>query len=349
MIKSKPTLRITLSLLFSIGVVVFLYVSADSHRNYRYAAFDRSFHTYFLGDLYGALDIRFRAYYMAGQTAHTLYLGNTQALAHVLQVNSSLTDTTFHVIHADSFMYRSALIQVDSPAFYIADGTQPLLYQGQVTDWQARPRPLDDARFYQARILSPSSIAMTTVYHGATVLAKKLQGMQTPVYFPDLLSSHHSESLFSTDGHLLYDPPQARLVYVYGYKNEYLVMDTSLQVLRTGHTIDTISHPQLTVGETEHSREIEQALVVNNKSFIYGQHLYVYSNLLAANEAIEHFENNTVIDVYDLNNAHYLYSFYLPRYQEQKVHAFVLFEHKLVALYDTYLVGYAWEEKIRYF
>jgi hypothetical protein len=151
------------------------------------------------------------------------------------------------------------------------------------------------------------------------------------------------DGLFCVDGMLHYNRQLNTLVYVYYYRNQFISMDTMLNVLYRGKTIDTISHARIKVAQMEAGHAITLAtppLTVNTQSCVSGNYLFVNSNLKASNEPQEHFDMASAIDVYDLRNGDYRYSFYIAHVGGKKMRNFGVTGRTLVVLHDQYAYTY---------
>ena len=151
---------------------------------------------------------------------------------------------------------------------------------------------------------------------------------------------------FSTDGVLLFDERTFCIIYVEYYRNKFICMDTLLRVLQRGQTIDTFSNVTIkvlseklrysqTITNTSPLHEINlQSKAVNGK-------LYIHSAIRADNESRMDFSGNAVIDVYQIPDGHYLGSFYIPNYNDQRLKDFDVAADKILVLYDNYIVVYS--------
>src|SRR5690606_29648613 len=89
---------------------------------------------------------------------------------------------------------------------------------------------------------------------------------------------------FCVDGDLLYNPNTNSLVYVYRYRNQFMHLDTTLNTLFKGYTIDTISKVKIKVSEAKTANGIKfilssPPLIVNKKSYASGNYLFIHSNI----------------------------------------------------------------------
>lgn len=147
---------------------------------------------------------------------------------------------------------------------------------------------------------------------------------------------------FSTDGMLLFDKSTNRILYVEYYSNQIICMDTLLHVLYKGQTIGTFSNTAVRVSyETTHySKTITNASPlheINLESKAVNGKLYIHSAIPAKNESSTEFRNNAVIDIYGVLDGHYLGSFYIPEYNDERLKDFEVAADKIIVLYDHYV------------
>jgi hypothetical protein len=81
-------------------------------------------------------------------------------------------------------------------------------------------------------------------------------------------------------------------------------------------------------------------LFVNYYSCIANGSLFVQSALMANNEDKSVFNRNSVVDVYEVKDGHYRFSFYIPDFQGNKVKSFRVFGDNLFIIYDHYISAY---------
>jgi hypothetical protein len=294
------------------------------------------------------LDVSVNSYYIAGVTDDRVYLGNMTAPFRLLVTNLMLTDSQHVRINIRELkkpVYKSATVKIDPPFFYLADGIRPALFKGRLGEWEAVPVSYDtNAYFTQLTPVGKTSFAIRT--NEVSTLYNILGKVQTNApqlqLKPGLLQKQ-VDGIFCTDGMLLYNRNLRRLVYMYYYRNEYLVCDTSLNLDYTGHTIDTFSRAQIKIGHTssDNKNKLMDKKSTNVRSCTFGNYLFIRSNLLARNDDKEQLVNGAIIDVYDLRNNAYRYSFTLPNLNgEKRLRDFIVFDKMLIALYDHHMVRY---------
>lgn len=295
------------------------------------------------------IDIGYSSFYLAGITQDKIYLGNITAPFNVLVSNHSLTDTQhikLHIRHKDEAMvHASTTVKIKTPYFYLADGYQPTVYRGKIGEWLADTIGYDcTAYFSQLAPISNNSFAIRTTEHKKlnNVLGK-VQANKPRIQLNKTLLQKQMDGIFSTDGTLQYNSDLNWLVYTYRYRNQFIVSDTNLNLLYRGHTLDTISIAQIRLGviNSENSTTLIDKNVTNWKTCTAGQYLFIASNLQAKNDAKELLDNNTIVDVYNLKNDSYQFSFLIRNYMGKKARDFMIYNNVMVALFDHYMIKYS--------
>src|SRR5690606_831502 len=121
-------------------------------------------------------------------------------------------------------------------------GRSPIVYRGTDGEWQASLWTENTAYFNAFEPLDRKraafrAISRTTREH---VLGMFKVGDTTTVEVKPLLDKQ-ADGIFDTGGTLRYNEEYGKLLYVYTYRNEYLVIDNALQSKKIQHTIDTTS------------------------------------------------------------------------------------------------------------
>jgi hypothetical protein len=157
----------------------------------------------------------------------------------------------------------------------------------------------------------------------------------------DTFSTRNGSSIFPTDGVLYYDAESHRACYTYFYKNGFISMDTSLNLLVTAKTIDTILHREIKIAHVGSSITMnEPPHLVNGSGAVSAGKLYLQSMLKADNELPLDFAENTVIDAYSVTNGNYIASFYIPPYKGDKAFLFNVVGQKLYAIHGKTVIVY---------
>ena len=157
--------------------------------------------------------------------------------------------------------------------------------------------------------------------------------------YPGILTKQ-IDGLFCTDGVLNYDHGTQKLVYTYYYRNEYILLDKDLNIIKTGHTIDTTNAAHIKVAKINSDKSVTLAAppeFVNLRSSLSGNWLFIHSPVKAINEQENEFANNSVIDVYTVSNDKYRFSIHIPDLNHKKISALQVRETNLYVIQDKFL------------
>lgn len=291
-------------------------------------------------------DLGYNSYYVAGNSDDDLFLANAVVPTHMVVFQKSKADTQHLGFRLDSSVHamsRRNKIIVRPPYFFVLDGKIPFIMRGRLGDWQARRFMYDSTIFFDAVPIGESSAALRGIsaMNHQNVLALETNSSHLQVH-PELLT-RQVDGLFCTEGMLHYSPELSMIVYVYRYRNQILCMDTTLNLISTFTTIDSISHAKVTVGNIKSENSVVRSgipVTVNARSRVDGHLLYVQSEVLSKTEPASTSLNSCIIDVYDLSKKSYLGSFYLPKYNNLKTSDYYVYQNKFVAVYGRYIALY---------
>jgi hypothetical protein len=317
------------------------------------------------------LNLKDNSYYFAGATKSQIFLGNrkdslelliTDRLLsapqpvrlsvsnekHLTVSDISLTPKQLGVTSAESLELKNSAIEIDSPYFYIKAGNLPGIFKGTIGNWHAT-RILDSiVHFDYAVSMVNNSLAFQTTGYIEGGDNKRMIGkisVDNHMEINSKLLEGQGDNYFSTKGVLCYSRRLNRLVYTYAYRNQYLVTDTSLNLLHKVNTIDSVSQARIKpveVSKGNYSMASPSA-VVNRSAQVYEDLLFVNSDLMASNETREVFDHVSVIDVYDLKSNKYQYSFYLPDYENVGMYTFAVIENRIFAFNGPYVISYSFK------
>jgi hypothetical protein len=294
------------------------------------------------------LDVGVNTWYIAGITDEHIYFGNITSSYRILVTNLSLTDSQQVIISLkgmeDKLMTRLGRVKVEPPYFYYTDGVLPGLFRGKIGEWEAVRYMFDSAYFDQAELIGPTSFAIRTSNLASESVLGKEQNVAPYLLLDPNLIKKQIDGIFCADGMLQYSKLLNRLIYTYYYRNEFIVYDTNLNLDYRGHTIDTFSIAQIKrayVSSTK-THVLTSAKLINSESRVCGNYLFIRSNLLAKNDIKRMLEINDIIDVYDLRNNKYKFSFTLPHYDpENMLREFWVYNNRiLIGLYGKYIVKF---------
>jgi len=334
--------------ILGVMLVITLYALSEKqiHRN---NAFIRRYLPHPVTTIKG-IEIPFNSYYLAGVSGDQIYLGNTSAPAHILSIDTTLNYTQSHQIelyNEQQIPFFAPQIKIKGAYFYILDGQGPTIFKGLLADWKAylfwQGKPTET--FSRTEIASPSLFIFSGLdkSYGQNVLGRiNFNDMDTVVKSNQLLKKQ-IDGVFDTDGMLRFNSELNRLLYVYYYRNEFIIADTSLNLDYKGRTIDTVKNASLKITTTK-SGQIRtlgnQSTIINKQCATWGDYLFVKSDRLGKYEPKEMLKDASIIDVYNLNTESYDFSFYLYHFKGEPIKTFTIYQNRLIGLSENYLVTF---------
>lgn len=349
-ILSYPILLL-LSFIFSSLAVLLLFLSSEEiihHQN----PFIRRYPHHPV-TLTHTVDLKYNSYYFAGAGEGKLYLGNYTVPMYLLSIDSTLQEQKIRVtFNRDSFFFKSIRIAVRPPFFYIIDGTAPAIFSGHITDWNAKLQEPKPPYFTIAVPIDSTTFTFRGISNssGNNILGIFKAGVSSKIQMAPQLLQKQIDGIFDTNGMLHYSEEMKRIIYLYSYRNEYIVADKNGVLDYRGNTIDTISRAQIKVAYLKEKTEQTMAkptLTVNTNSSVCGHLLFVNSNVSGRFESKKTWKKASIIDVYDLNKKAYLFSFPIYGIDNKKLRNFFVTSTHLYALIDTALVVYQLNDKLK--
>ncbi len=332
-----------LSIVAGATLVVILFLSSE-HIIKRENNFTRRFlqHPVLEDKVY---DLKFNSYYFAGSHEGKIYLGNYTAPDILTIIDSSFTRAHSKTIRLDvsTQLFRSAKIKVEYPYFLVYDGSLAVVFKGLLDTMEAKKTAMD-TYFSQLEAVTPNYFAFKTL---SSREKTNILGTVTLNEVPEV-SLHYDllekqvNGIFDTDGLLLRDKGNDNLIYSYFYRNEFLVMDRNLQLLRRLNTIDTVSQAQVKVRQLPDGTYKMEAppLQVNKNMTVYDQVLLIQSNLMGRYESREIWDNASVVDMYATDEQQYLGSFFINDRGKNKMAQMLLTDRYFYALSGNEMLRY---------
>ena len=297
------------------------------------------------------LDIKHNSYYIAGTTDKRMYLGNVTSFLHLLSVDTTLTDTThlsIRIKNGDGLVFRSPSFRIWDPYFYMTDGVMPGLFRGQLGKWEAERFMKDSAFFTKIVPTGPKNFVIRAMQASSQQYVLGTIKDSPPYLNLTQLLKKQVDGVFDVDGNLLYNRELDQVVYVYYYRNQFLVADPDLNLLYEGKTIDTFSQVQINPVHVSSGKTQMLAAppkMVNGNSTAKGNFLLVNSNIMAKNDDEFLFRRSSVIDVYEMKSGQYRFSFYLPGFNRRSARDFRIVGNKLMVLYEQHIITYSLNEQ----
>jgi uncharacterized membrane protein YphA (DoxX/SURF4 family) len=324
-------------------VVLLLFLSSEKEIK-RNNAFQRKYMPHGLEEL-GSLQLESNAFYIAGIDDEWIYLGNYNAPLYLKAVSKDLDCWHEIKIELDNYdlPYKRVRIEVQSPYFFVGDGTVPVLFRGDIKKWYAKVFSQKDAYFYQFQVIDSLQLIFTTT---STQIKKTVLGVlkkekdSINVRLEDNVLKAQIFGNFDTDGILFWNNEKRQTVYVYYYRNQFEVTDDQLKYLFTGKTIDTITEAQLDIAhyKKDSTYKLGRATIVNRIAAVWGKNLYVNSMRLGKYESEEILKSASIIDCYNIETKEYKHSFYLYHLPEQRLSEFRILRDTIVGLAGNQLL-----------
>jgi uncharacterized membrane protein YphA (DoxX/SURF4 family) len=346
------SLTILLTMLFSIGVVLVLFLSSEEimhHEN----PFIRRYPQHPVALTHTA-DLKFNSYYFAGYDKGRIYLGNYTDPLHVLSMDTTLQHQQKLKITFDrtELPFQMVKILVRPPYFYLMDGTVPCVFRGRIRDWKINTELKGCPFFTLSEPMDSATIAFrnNNGKNGSHVLGVFDSGKLPKAQYVPMLLQKQIDGIFDTDGMLEYSTPLNKMVYVYFYRNQFIVADKKGTLNYRGNTIDTIVHAQIKVTYLKRKNERKMAappLVVNAHASVCDNLLFIHSKVTGRYENKKVWQQASIIDIYSIEKNKYIFSFAIYEIGNQKLRSFFVTPTHLFALMDTQIVVYRLKEIIK--
>ena len=336
--------------LMAAGVVVGLFLSSE-HIIKKENNFIRRFGHHPIRDE-KSFDLGVNSYYFAGMADGQIYLGNVTAPLVLTSIDTALTTKKTVKIRLDNVRhpFRFIQVQVKPPHFYLYDGTVPVIYLGLLGDSLAHTISFEDCYFSQLQMIDSVNFAFRAQSSRTKswVLGTLDLKRNPKIKLNYRLLEKQVDGIFDTDGQLLQDEVTGELIYIYTYRNQFLVMDRKLTLLRNLHTIDTTSRAQVQVRLLSDGRHKMDAppVVVNKTSIAHGQVLFNASMLMGKFESREQWRRAVVVDMYRTGIQEYLGSFYIYHRGKNRMTRMFATDKYLFVLSGNELVRYRFAQSV---
>ncbi len=332
--------------LFFIGVsVITLFFVLSEEKMHRNNAFQRRYPHHPANEV-KKFDLKYNSYYLAGITEDSIYLGNTTAPLHLLATDRQLSDTIYRKIKIPStpVPFKALIANVTNSFLYLIDGTVPIILRGKVKNLKADVWLKPTQQFIETLSITDTAMVVRTFDRISTKNILGLMKFKDSIHlknYPEILTAY-ADPFFDTDGILLYNEHLKKIIYVYYYRNEFVLINPNLTVDYIGKTIDTISLAQLdirTIKSRNEKKFGKNPIVVNSLASTSEEFLFIASDRLGKYEE-DIRKDATIIDVYNLVTQEYSFSFYLYHIALGKLKEFKVEELRLYAIIDHYLIEY---------
>jgi hypothetical protein len=278
---------------------------------------------------------------LSGATQTRYYLNGPNP-SWVLEIDTTLMvkDTLwFNVRQTEKFLSPNTF--VDSPNIYMYAGNISYLVKGRVNQFHVDTLRLHTPVFLRSLQISPR-LMIIRGFDSTNIRQsfKLIDCNNGTVIKEEAIIEDDGKFGFTTDGELFYDSKETKIVFVERYKNRFICLDTNLNHLYTGKTIDTVETPELklkTFRGTDESKITpgNNRTITNNTATLYNGYLIINSLLKADNESSAQFKNNFALDVYEVADGKYVGTFYIPRLDENKISSIAVNNKQIIVLYQN--------------
>lgn len=343
----KLTLPLSISLItviISCGVVIALFLSSE-HIIKRENNFTRRFllHPIFQDR---SIDIGVNSYYFAGMDKDHIYLGNKSGPLIITTIDTGLMSRSAIRATLDNHNhpFKNLRLQVRPPFYYLYDGTVPVIYRGNLMDSIATTISYGDAYFHQLAILDSMKFAIRTQKTSDKEYTLALLDLtkEKKLELKSAVLEKQLDGVFDVDGILAAQNNTEKIVYTYVYRNQYIVLDSTLKVLSRFNTIDTTSRAKISITRLSDGSNKMSAppFSVNKGSVISANLLFNQSSLKGKHEPSESWKNSTIIDIYRIDEQQYIGSFYIRHKNNLKMTSMIVGGEFLFVIIGNEIIRY---------
>lgn len=295
------------------------------------------------------LDLKVNTFFFSGYHKDKVYLGNSKSPLIFISVDSLMQREDYTIkIDSTQFKYTYLKLRTVYPYFYLADGSIPIVYKGQLNTTEKTKKTeifsFKEAYFNDFVAIDSISIAIKSQssqdYKNVLGI---INSQTTPRAFIDTsILESDSDGVFDSDGSFSFSKQNKTLIYTYFYKNQYILASPTLELLKRQNTIDTtkslhITAAKLASGENKMTTPVSP---INKKVVVKNNLLFIVSNSLGQNESKAIWKQASIVDIYDFKKDSYIASFYINHLGEDKLIDLIVTDHYLYGLFDQKLVRY---------
>lgn len=348
----QPFMSMLILCFCSIGIMIFLFLHSEKIMHYenpfirRYAKHPVTF--------LSQKDLKFNSFYIAGISKGRIYLGNYTNPFHIISVNERLQDEQIHQIILDNkkTRFKSATISVRGIYFYLKDGTVPVIFRGKISDWKINKELKGLPYFTQAEPMDSTAVVFRSNngQNRAHVIGIYNSGNEAKVAYKDSLLQKQIDGIFDTDGILKYSEISCKIVYLYYYRNEFIVANQTGELSLRGHTIDTTTKAKIRVSYIKDSTQRKMSAppyVVNSKAAVCENLIFIQSKIKGRYENDKLWNQASIIDVYDFSKNSYLLSFPIYNLKDDKMSSFSVTHTHLYAIVGRDLAVYEFKDELK--
>ncbi|WP_294958490.1 DoxX family protein [uncultured Flavobacterium sp.] len=327
-----------------IATVIFLFIFSEQIMHYenpfirRYPRHAVMFHN--------ELDLKFNSFYFAGTSGDRIYLGNSTSPLQLLSVDKNLRNRKVDriIFNDQKILFHRPSIRIQNHYLFLIDGAVPAVLRGSLKDLEINKEFNRLPYFDQALPMDSSRIVLRS--NKGNDLANILGVFDNDngrVQYNSRLLQKQIDGVFDTDGRLLYDETDQRIVYVYFYRNQFITAGKHAELISRSRTIDTTSQAKLKVSYIKNSAERKMSAppyIVNASAAVSGNLLFIHSKVRGKFQDEKTWNQAFIIDVYDINRQSYIMSFPIYKIKDEKLKNIIVTKDYLYAIIGNSLVQY---------
>ena len=293
--------------------------------------------------------------YFAGSDKGTIYLADRLAPLYVTAYDTALNiKKNFKIeLKDDKYPFRSVQVKIVPPYFLLLDGTIPIIYRGKISDWKADILMKESGYYFSnVAVIDSVHIAFRTQNEksGENILGifSFKNGLQSSLN--DSLLEKQIDGFFDTDGMMNYSVDNKIFIYLYYYRNEFVVTDDKLQLRFRGNTIDTNKTAKLKpvfIKEIGRRKLASPDYIVNRLSTVRRDQLFVNSMLSGRYEDKQMWKTTSIVDVYDLSSKTYISSFYIYNANDGRMRDMLVVDNNVYVIAGTELCRYTLQKNLK--
>jgi uncharacterized membrane protein YphA (DoxX/SURF4 family) len=337
--------RMVISLLASTSVVIVLFFFSEKIMQYenpfirRYAPHPVMFKS--------SIDLKYNSFYFAGQVNEKIYLGNYTNPLQMSVIDSRFKSGNIVRISFDpkKIPFQMVTVKVRGNYFYIIDGRVPAIFRGSTRNWKINKEFHGVPYFSLAEPIDSITVAFRS-NNGknlANILGIYNAEKRQKIQYRNSLLQKQIDGVFDTDGMLFYSEKINKIVYLYFYRNEFIVAEKTGKLDYRGHTIDTTTRAKIKVSYLKNNTQRKMSappFIVNANVAVCQNLLFVQSRIKGRFENKKLWQQASIVDVYDLRRKAYLLSFPVYNIGQDKMESFVVTEKFLYAIIGNQLAQY---------
>ncbi|MCD9855767.1 hypothetical protein LUD75_13670 [Epilithonimonas sp. JDS] len=297
---------------------------------------------------YKTISLTNESYYFAGNHGDTLFLANRKTPLLLSTITPHFQMVKIDKIKLDNYKHKfvSVTINIKYPHFSISDGKVPAVFEGRLPSLKAYDCGINRLYFSRFYMLEPNRYVFKTMLIKTKENELGILNTATKKYsiFPDVLQSK-VDGIFDTDGDMVIDRKNKKIIYTHFYRNEIITTDFELKDIQRHQTVDSLSNSSIETKTLSNGQTklVKSPSVINRVQTVSGNRFYNVSRRRGRNESFLDFRNKITIDVYDTDSKKYLHSFYIINNNRTKIKNILSTKHYLYVLSGNKIIRYAYK------